>query len=112
MALFSRKPKTKGAPGRKEFDKTDRRTRAIVFYAENGDSWPHLEPIVRTLRAQGHEFCYLTSSVDDPALAVDDPGLHVFDIGMGMGRSFCFQTMEAGVVVATLPQLGTALLPL
>lgn len=38
-------------------------------------------------------------------------GMHVFNIGDGAKRGFTFQTMEAGVVVATVPQLGTKLLP-
>ncbi len=37
--------------------------------------------------------------------------MHVFNIGEGAKRGFTFQTMEAGVVVATVPQLGTKLLP-
>ncbi len=111
MALFSRTPKGPKRPGRKDFEKSPPATRAIVFYAENGDTWPHYEPIVQALRADGRELSYLTSSPDDPIFDRADPGIHSFEIGEGVGRSFCFQTMETGVVVASLPQLGSALLP-
>ncbi len=112
VALFSRKAKGPQLPGRKDFEKLPIAGRAIVFYAENGDTWPHYEPIVRALRADGRELSYLTSSPDDPVLQLDDAGMRVFEIGEGVGRSFCFQMMEAGVVVASLPQLGSSLLPM
>ncbi len=106
MSIFSRKA------GRKAFDKTDRATRAITFYGEDGDSWPHFEPIISELTgSMGREICYLTSSKDDPVLALDDPLVHAFEIGDGFGRTYLFQTLEVGVLVATVPQLGIPLLP-
>jgi hypothetical protein len=106
VSLFARKA------GRKAFDKTDRATRAITFYGEDGDSWPHFEPIISELTAtMGRDICYLTSSKDDPVLTLDDPRIHAFEIGDGFGRTYLFQTLEVGVLVATVPQLGIPLLP-
>lgn len=100
------------APGAKDFKKLPLRSRTITFYAEDGGSWPHLEPIIRELTGPlGHEICYLTSSPDDPMLTQDDPRIHAFEIGEGFGRSMLFQTLEVGVLVATVPQLGISLLP-
>lgn len=106
MALFGRKA------GRKAFEKLDPDARAITFYAEDGTSWPHFEPIIRELTGpMGREICYLTSRNDDPVLECADPSIRAFEIGEGIGRSYLFQTMEVGVLVATVPQLGISVLP-
>lgn len=98
--------------GRKAFEKLDPETRAITFYAEDGGSWPHLEPIVSELTGRlGRTVCYLTSSPEDPVLTRADPNLVPIEIGEGFGRSYLFQTMDAGVVVATVPRLGIPVLP-
>src|SRR4029077_11268836 len=105
--LFGRKS------GRKAFEKLEPEARAITFYAEDGTSWPHFEPIIRELTGpMGREICYLTSSADDPVLERADPGIRPFEVGEGIGRAYLFQTMEAGVLVATVPQLGISVLPL
>ncbi len=94
-----------------KYGKLDKSQRAITFYAEDGDSWPHFQPIVSELLGRhGRQIAYLTSSDSDPLLTDAPQAMHVFNIGEGAKRSFAFQTMEAGVVVATVPQLGTKLL--
>lgn len=106
MALF------KKDGGKPKYGKLTKSQRAITFYAEDGGSWPHYEPIVSELLGRhGRELAYLTSSESDPLLSDAPAGMHVFNIGEGAKRGFTFQTMEAGVVVATVPQLGTKLLP-
>ena len=106
MALF------KKDGGKPKYGKLAKAQRAITFYAEHGGSWPHYEPIVAELLGRhGRELAYLTSSESDPLLSDAPAGMHVFNIGEGAKRGFTFQTMEAGVVVATVPQLGTKLLP-
>ncbi len=106
MALFGKKG------GRKAFEKLDRDERAITFYAEDGTYWPHFEPIIRELTGPlGRKICYLTSSAHDPILEGSHPGVSAFEIGEGIGRSYLFQTMEVGVLVATVPQLGIPVLP-
>ncbi len=106
MALF------KKDGGKPKYGKLTKAQRAITFYAEDGGSWPHYEPIASELIGRhGRELAYLTSSESDPLLNDPPEGMHVFNIGDGAKRGFTFQTMEAGVVVATVPQLGTKLLP-
>ena len=106
MALF------KKDGGKPKYGKLTKAQRAITFYAEDGGSWPHYEPIVSELLGRhGRELAYLTSSESDPLLSDPPEGMHVFNIGAGAKRGFTFQTMAAGVVVATVPQLGTKLLP-
>jgi len=97
--------------GRKAYEKLPLAERVLTFYAEDGGSWPHFAPIVDALLARGERICYLTSSDTDPVLELERPGLSAFAIGEGVGRAFLFQTMETGVVVATVPQLGISVLP-
>lgn len=86
--------------------------RAITFYSEGGQYWPHFDGVIREI-TEGHNLpvAYLTSSKSDPILNDPPPGVSPFFIGEGFKRSYAFQTMEAGVVVATVPQIGTKLLP-
>ncbi len=106
MSLLSRRRNRKG------FEKLPRAARAITFYAEDGGSWPHFEPIIRELTGpMGREVCYLTSSPDDPVLHEERPGVTAFEIGEGLGRAYLFQTLEVGALVATVPQLGISILP-
>ena len=87
-------------------------TRDIVFYAEDGASWPHFEPIVRHLTGtMRRTISYLTSSPDDPILHRQDPRIYAYLTDTGFARAYLFQTMRAGVVVATVPQLGIPVLP-
>jgi YidC/Oxa1 family membrane protein insertase len=98
--------------GRKAFEKLPHDVRAITFYAEDGGSWPHFAPIVHELTAtMGRTITYLTSDAADPILGNGEPHVHALEIGDGFGRSYLFQTMEAGVVVATVPRLGIPVLP-
>lgn len=104
--MFSRRS------GRRSFAKSDRTHRAITFYAEDHGTWPHFEPIVAALVDDlGRDVCYLTSQADDPVLANPHPKIRAFAIGDGMRRAYSFGTMEAGVVVLSVPQLGVAALP-
>jgi YidC/Oxa1 family membrane protein insertase len=98
--------------GRKGFEKLAPEARAITFYAENAGYWPHFEPIIHELtETMGREICYLTSSSADPILELGNARIHAFEIGEGFGRALLFQTMEVGVLVATVPQLGIKVLP-
>ncbi len=116
MKLFSKGDKAaKGSKvpnGRKAFEALPLADRVITFYAEDGGSWPHFAPIVEALVDEfGWSVCYLTSSEHDPILSADRPGVRAFFIGEGVKRAFLFQTMEVGVLVATVPQLGISVLP-
>ena len=86
--------------------------KAVTFYSEGGQYWPHFEGMICELtETHNLPISYLTSSKSDPILDDPPPGVSPFFIGEGFKRSYAFQTMEAGVVVATVPQIGTKLLP-
>lgn len=112
MKLFGRSGDKRSRPnGRKAYEKLPLAERVLTFYAEDGGSWPHFAPIVAALTARGESICYLTSDDDDPILDAPPPGVRPYAIGEGVGRAFLFQTMETGVLVATVPQLGISVLP-
>ena len=97
---------------RPKFSQLTIEQRAITIYSEGGQYWPHFEGIIREI-TEGHNLpvSFLTSSSSDPVLDDPPPRVLPFFIGEGFKRSYAFQTMEAGVVVATVPQIGTKLLP-
>ena len=80
----------------------------IVFYAEDGGSWTHLEPVIRALVGSlGRRVAYLTSSAEDPVLTRELPGLTPFCIGDGSIRTWLFSSLQARVMVMTMPDLQT-----
>jgi YidC/Oxa1 family membrane protein insertase len=82
--------------------------RSIVFYAEDGSSWNYFGPIVGELTgAFDKRICYVTSSTDDPILRKPADGIRGFYIGSGSARTAFFSTLEADVMVMTMPDLGT-----
>lgn len=110
MKLFGKGPKVPN--GRKAFEQLPLADRVITFYAEDGGSWPHFAPIITALVDElGLSVSYLTSSDTDPILSAGLPGVRPFFVGEGVKRAFLFQTMEVGVLVATVPQLGISVLP-
>jgi hypothetical protein len=110
VKLFSKSAKVPN--GRKAFEQLPLADRVITFYAEDAGSWPHFAPIVEALTGElGRSICYLTSAADDPILEAGRPNVKPFYIGEGVKRAFLFQTMEVGVLVATVPQLGISVLP-
>lgn len=90
----------------RRFRELERGQRAIVFYAEDETSWPHLGPYVEEIRARGHEICYVTSSSTDPIVRREDPGCNVFVIGSGACRTIFFATLECNAFVMTMPDLN------
>jgi len=81
--------------------------RNIVFYAEDAASRVHFDEILAELTGPlGREIAYLTSDADDPVLSAPPRRIRSFFIGDGAVRTFAFLTLEAGVMVMTLPELA------
>jgi len=80
--------------------------RGIVVYSENRNYWVHLEPIVQELLAdKGVKFCYVSSNSDDPGLEIDSSNCRIFEIGSGVIRDYFFSSLEAGIMVMTMPDI-------
>lgn len=82
--------------------------RSIVFYAEDESSWKHFQPIVSELgKGFGKRVCYITSSVDDPILQNNNALIDAFYIGFGSARTVLFLSLQANLMVMTMPDLAT-----
>lgn len=90
------------------FQSVDQGKRSIVFYAQDIWAWKHFEPIVSTLvDTLGKEVSYVTSNRLDPVLQKAHSRIQTFYIGLGMFRTSWFQSLEANVLVMTMPDFGT-----
>jgi YidC/Oxa1 family membrane protein insertase len=79
--------------------------RRLVFYSEGPSSWPHLGPLLSELASRHRiEPPYVTSTAQDPGLALGGPA---FQVGDRAARDYLFRTAQAGVWVMTTPDLGT-----
>lgn len=80
--------------------------RKIVFYAEDGSSYPYFEPIITHLTGSlNRKVAYVTSDNLDPILATDNPLVESFFIGSGTLRTYFFISLKADVMVMTMPEL-------
>lgn len=84
-----------------------REQRGIVFYAESGQDWHHLQPLIDALiHDHDRNVCYLTSDPDDPGLQHRHERLQGFCIGGSFLRILAFQFLRADVFVLTMMDLG------
>ena len=105
--MFSYLNQFRGAwQGFKAFKAISPVKRELVVYNEGHGYWPHLERIVRHLWTDHNQaIAYLTSQKDDPVLHNPPPGVQAFWIGEGLIRTIAFATMQARVVIMTMPDL-------
>ncbi|MFQ5953483.1 MAG: hypothetical protein ACE5JZ_00290 [Kiloniellales bacterium] len=84
----------------------DPEARRVVFYSEGAAYWVFFKPVVDALtRRHGQSLCYLTSDPRDPLLRGNDPRILAFYIGDGAAQTYLFRSIEAGVMVMTMPDL-------
>lgn len=90
------------------FKSMDHEQRSIVFYAQDIWAWKHFKPIVDTLvETLGRRVSYVTSNREDPVLQIENSRIQTFYIGLGAFRTSWFQSLEAKVLVMTMPDFGT-----
>lgn len=96
------------AKGLHSFKAVPRRQRRIVFYSEGRGYWTYFESIYRALHVEySEEILYVTSGEDDPILLNPPPGIKAFYVGEGSVRTLFFATLDADVVLMTMPDLQT-----
>ncbi|MBL0727928.1 hypothetical protein [Piscinibacter sp. HJYY11] len=90
------------------FQGTAAERRQLVVYSEGGASWPHLGPVVEGLLARADlPFAYVSSMRDDPGVTLRHPSLTSYVIGDRKVRTLFFQSLQAEVVLMTMPDLQT-----
>ena len=88
------------------FGALPRAQRSLIFYSEGGEHWPHLGPIVRNIiDVIRHPVVYVSSKQSDPGLRVRSPLLKTFCISSGASLANFFKSLEADVMVMTMPDL-------
>ena len=80
--------------------------RALIFYSEGKNYWPHLERLVREMLATSEiPVCYISSGKDDPGLFIEHPNYQTFKIDEGYVRNWLFENIDTDVMVMTMPDL-------
>jgi YidC/Oxa1 family membrane protein insertase len=82
--------------------------RRLVVYSEGPAYWPHLGPVLQALLARsGPHIAYVSSSPDDPGVALVHPRLDTYVIGEGHVRTLFFGGLQADLLLMTMPDLNT-----
>ena len=94
--------------GLKDFNAVARSERKIVFYSEGGGYWSYFEPVFEALwKDFGQPVLYVTSDDKDAMLHSPPEGLLPFNVGEGAMRTLFFASLDADVVLMTMPDLQT-----
>jgi|SRR5450830_1837791 len=92
--------------GLQAFKRIPREERTLVFYSEGRGYWTYFEPIYKALQANhGAPILYVTSAENDPLLEKPLKGMRSFYIGEGTMRTLFFATLDADVLLMTMPDL-------
>ena len=89
----------------KKFMSSSISDRKLVFYSEGKNYWIYFEKIIDHLIQNKITLTYLTSERTDPVLLNSSSYIKSFYIGDGTIRTICFATMEAEMVLMTMPDL-------
>ncbi len=94
--------------GLRAFRAVPRAERQLVFYSEGAGYWTYFEPVFRALQSEhGQPVLYVTSAEQDPTYRDPPAGLRAFHVGAGVVRTTFFATLDADVLVMTMPDLQT-----
>ncbi len=90
----------------RRFKKLPPNKRNIVFYAESGQDWHHLEPLINNLTNElSKPVSYVTSDPGDIRLHQNNSNLLTFYIKEGFLQISFFQFLKADVLVLTMEDL-------
>ncbi len=92
----------------RRFRKREPSARDIVFYSEGMPYGGFFAPVVESLVEDlGRTVSFVTSDAGDPVLAQRDGRIRTFYVGHESARIFLFETLQAAVMVMTMPDLNT-----
>jgi len=80
----------------------------LVVYSEGSHDWPHIGPIIIEFfrLSQNEKVSYLSSEKNDPGLKYNHPRFESFYIGSGSVRTMFFKSLDAKLLLMTLPDLN------
>lgn len=84
----------------------------IVIFSEGKMYWYTFKPVVEALIARKIHFDYYTMDIYDPCLEIDNIYCHNKYIGKGNRAYVKVGTLQANVVLATTPNIGTEGFPI
>ena len=80
----------------------------LVFYSEGGQYLAYFEPVLKELEDKfALDIYYLTSDPDDLLLSNSSSKIKPYFIGKGSARTFLLNSLKAGIVVMTMPDINT-----
>ncbi len=92
--------------GLQAFKRIPRKERTLVFYSEGCGYWTYFEPIYKALQDNhAAPILYVTSAEDDPLVQTPLAGMRSFYVGEGSVRTLFFSTLDADVLLMTMPDL-------
>jgi YidC/Oxa1 family membrane protein insertase len=88
----------------RQYKKLSSKNKTLVIYSEGAQYWRLFAPIVQQLSTSyEHKICYVSSDRADPGLEQENTiGIY---IGEGFWRTTWFHTLQAKVVLMTMPDL-------
>jgi hypothetical protein len=78
----------------------------VVFLSEGRHQWTHLGPLVLAFAKRCASVTYLTSSLDDPGLDHHGDDIRAIYLGNGLARAIALRTLDADVLITSIPDLG------
>ena len=91
----------------KRFSESATHQRRLVVYSEGSHDWPHLGPIIKNYleKFPKESVSFLSSQENDPGLKFSHDRMHGYYIGMGTARTILFRSLDAKVLLLSLPDL-------
>lgn len=84
----------------------------IAIFSEGSQYWNTFKPIIQSLIEKQQDFQYYTLDVADPALTIENFHMTSKFLGYGFLATYRFSRIEADVLLATTPNIGTKKYPL
>ena len=84
----------------------------IVLFSEGKPYWDTFQPIIEALILRKQKFSYLTMDVEDPGLTFENPYIEPRYIGSGTLAFWRLNRVNARIMLATTPNIGSLGAPL
>lgn len=82
-------------------------TQGLVLFCEGKNYWSTFKPIVESLLDKKQPFSYYTMDIHDPGLSIENECMHARYIGKGARAFARVGALQADILLATSPNIGT-----